>query len=646
MYRLVRALLAAAVLMPAGASGGLTDMRPSRDTAGTLTLHLDQRGPAINPTLFGLMFEDINHSGDGGIYAELVADRNMVDDPQSNVPWATEATGHAQGSIEYVTSKPAGKGALRSSLRLTIVKIARGERVGIVNAGFAGMPAQPSTTYRLSFYARSGAGFAGPLMASLEDNLGRVLATSTVSRVGDSWQHYQLALTTKAWVKQSSTNHLVISGTHTGIVWFSFVSLFPPTWNNRPNGMRVDLMRDLRALNPGFLRFPGGNFLEGQTVATRFNWKYTIGPVALRPGHPDDAWGYWSSDGLGLLGYLEWCEDLHMVPVLAVFAGYALQGTYIPAGPQLAPYVADALDEIQYASGAVTTSWGARRAADGHAAPFTIRYVEVGNEDFFDQSGSYDGRFAQFYNAIKAVYPHMQIIATTSVKSRVPDMIDQHFYESPEWFADNTSYYDRYSRAGPKVMVGEYAARPDGSMIGQGTATLGTALGEAAWMTGLERNADVVLMASYAPLFQNVNAYQWSPDLISYDSLTSYGSPSYYVQQLFGQNLGSVVVPATLSGAAKLSYVASRDIKTGALYVTVVNTSGSAQKVDIKVVGAIAVSSRGTASVLTSNSTDAANSLTDPENVHPVTTTTAGLGRAFSRTFPPDSLTVLHLDIT
>jgi alpha-L-arabinofuranosidase len=455
-----------------------------------------------------------------------------------------------------------------------------------------------------------------------------------------------VTLTTPASVQPSENNQLVIAGTHTGKLWFDLVSLFPPTWDNQPNGMRPDLMRLLLALHPAFLRFPGGNYLEGQTVGTRFIWQNTIGPLAARPGHLDDAWGYHSSDGLGLLEYLEWCQDLHATPVLAVFDGYTLSGTYIPAGPALQPYVQDALNEIQYVTGSTATYWGAKRAADGHPAPFKLHYVEIGNEDFFDRSGSYDSRFAQFYDAIRAHYPAIKLIATsTTVTSRRPDLFDLHFYETPSWFANHTGYFDSYSRSAPKVMVGEYAAQMPGSPIGGGAATLGTALGEAAWMTGLERNADVVRMAAYAPLFQNVNGYQWSPDLISYDALNSYGSPSYYVQQLFSTDHGNQVVPTTLSGGTPLAIVASRATSGDTLYLTVVNMQASAVPARIAISGTAGVISRGSVSVLTSGSVDDGNSLDAPRAVVPVTNPIGGLRSPFSYTFRPNSLTIFKLAV-
>ena len=244
-----------------------------------------------------------------------------------------------------------------------------------------------------------------------------------------------------------------------------------------------------------------------------------------------------------------------MKTVLAVFAGYALGGEHVPAGPGLAPYVQDALDEIEYATGSADTKWGAIRAANGHPAPFSVPYVEVGNEDFFDKSSSYDGRFAQFYDAIHAKYPQIQIIATTAVKSRRPDVLDDHFYRPAAEFEADFRHYDAYNRSGPKIFVGEYA-----SQEGTPTPNLSGALGDAAFMTGFERNADVVVLASYAPLLVNISpkASEWGTNLIGFDALRSYVSPAYYTQQLFSLYHGDTVVPATLTGGSGLAYCASR----------------------------------------------------------------------------------------
>jgi alpha-N-arabinofuranosidase len=263
------------------------------------------------------------------------------------------------------------------------------------------------------------------------------------------------------------------------------------------------------------LRFPGGNYLEGDHIDERFQWKKTLGPLVDRPTQRSP-WNYHSSDGMGLLEFLQWCEDLDMEPVVGVYAGYSLVQEYVKPGAALQPYVQDALDEIEYITGAPNTQWGAVRAAHGHPKPFPLRYVELGNEDQLDKSQTYDARFTQFFDAIKAQYPHIQIIGSTSVKSRVPDVIDEHYYRYQDEFFNDTHHYDHYDRNGPKICVGEYA-----TLETTPTPNFGAALADAAWLTGLERSSDIVIMASYAPLFANVNpgGLQWRTNLIGYGLL-------------------------------------------------------------------------------------------------------------------------------
>jgi alpha-L-arabinofuranosidase len=506
---------------------------------GQLTVHVDQPSHKISPTLYGLMTEEINHSYDGGLYAELIQNRIFKDSREEPIHWSLVQGEGAKGQIALDDTNPINTTALTTSLRMDIAA----GHVGVANEGFWGIPALPNTTYHASFYAKAAAGFTGPLTVDIESNDGAtVLATAAVPQIDVYWRKYDATLTT-GQITASENNRFVISATGPATVWLNLVSLFPPTFNNRPNGNRIDLMQMLADMHPAFLRLPGGNYLEGNSIAERFAWKTTVGPLENRPGH-QGPWGYRSSDGLGLLEYLDWCEDLKIEPVLAVFAGYALRGQHIAPGPDLQPYVQEALDEIEYAIGDAGTPWGKQRAADGHPDPFTIHYVEIGNEDNFDRSGSYDGRYAQFYAAIKARYPDLKLIATTSVHSLVPDVQDDHYYRSARAMERDSHHYDNTPRTGPKIFVGEWA-----STEGRPTPTLNAALGDAAWMTGMERNSDVVVIASYAPLLVNVNrgASQWGTNLIGYDALTSFGSPSYYAQKMFSENRGDTVLPVDLS---------------------------------------------------------------------------------------------------
>ncbi len=508
---------------------------------GALTVHVDRPGHPISPMLYGLMTEEISHSYDGGLYAELIQNR-AFQDAKTPVHWALVRDGGGTGTMALDTAQPLSA-ALPTSLRLDIAVATGAQRVGVVNDGWWGIPVQPNTAYRASLYARAAPGFTGPLTVGMESADGtQEFAKTNIKNIGADWKQYTVTLKTGV-VAPTEAARFVVSANAPGTVWLNLVSLFPPTYRNRPNGNRVDLMELLGAMHPAFLRLPGGNYLEGGSIPGRFEWRNTVGPLINRAGHPGP-WGYRSSDGLGLLEFLDWCEDLKMQPVLAVFAGYALNGDYVEPGPYLQPYVQDALDEIEYATGDKNTKWGAQRAADGHPAPFAVPYVEVSNED---GGHEYDARFTQFYDAIKAKYPHIKLIATSHTTTRAADVEDEHFYRSAQAMEADVHHYDTYSRTGPKIFVGEWA-----TVEGSPTPTLNAALGDAAWLTGLERNSDVVTIASYAPLLVNVNpgGSQWPTNLIGYDALKSYGSPSYYAQQMFSLNRGDIVLPVEITPQA------------------------------------------------------------------------------------------------
>jgi alpha-N-arabinofuranosidase len=626
----------------------------------SITLDLSQPGANVSPALYGLMTEEINHSYDGGLYAELIRNRIFKDDTNEPAHWSVVQSQSNSASILLDESQPINN-ALTTCLKLDVKNVS-GDRVGIANDGFWGIPVKPNDTYRASFYARSAKHSGGPLTLSIQSNDGAtVFATARVRKITDQWRRYTVTLTIPKNVQPSGDNRFVISPAKPGTYWFNLVSLFPPTWNNRPNGNRADMMQLLADMKPAFLRFPGGNYLEGRTLAERFAFKNTIHDISQRPGKMV-SWGYRSTDGMGLLEFLEWCEDLKMRPVLAVFAGYTLNRKHIAAGADLQPYVQEALDEIEYVTGDNTTAWGSQRAADGHPAPFPLTYVEIGNEDEFDRGGNYEERFAQFYDAIKAKYPRLQLIATTKITNRQPDLIDEHFYRTEGQMQDMANHYDTNSRSGPKIFVGEWATREGGP-----TPNLKGALGDAAWMTGMERNSDLVVISSYAPLFVNVNrgAMQWRSDLIGYDALTSYGSPSYYAQKMFNTYLGDKVVageaeniptqtwkpPTPRNRTAPppkeiptLFFVATRSTRTGTIYLKVVNTAATAQSVRINLKGVAAVSSDGLSVVLTSPNPLDTNSINDPTKIVPVTMKISGLGASFTRDFAPYSINILKIE--
>ena len=602
----------------------------------TLSIDLGPAKAKVAPQLYGLMTEEINYSYDGGLYGELVRNRTFQDRGKIPPTWFLYESGNADASmaIDRTTGPSA---ALPLSLQLTVKTASPQDQAGISNLGYWGYPVRPQTTYQGSFYARAGDASIGPVTVSLvEDETGKAISTTVPALTAD-WRQHAFTLHSGA-APQSSHYHLVLSVAHPGTVWFSLISLFPPTYHDRNNGNRIDLMEKLAAMKPAFLRFPGGNYLEGDHINERFEWKKTIGPLVDRPTHISP-WGYRSTDGMGLLEFLEWCEDLNMQPLLAVYAGYSMKQEFVKPGSDLDPYVADALDEIEYVTGDNTTKWGAERAKDGHPAPFKLSYVEIGNEDFFDKSGSYGDRYAQYYKAIKGKYPALQLIATTPITTMKPDVVDDHFYRRAQEFYDDVHHYDQTDRSGPKIFVGEWATRE-----GLPTPNFGSALGDAAWMTGMERNSDLVIMASYAPLLVNVNpgGMQWESDLIGYNAIGSYGSPSYYAQVMFSNHLGDEILKANLEGAPpKLFYSVTR--KAGTVYLKLVNASSTPQPMRIQLNGAKTIVKSGKLISLSAKTTAATNSITQPTAIFPVESGLHEVAAQFSHTVPGFTIQVLEL---
>ncbi|HWB18105.1 MAG TPA: alpha-L-arabinofuranosidase C-terminal domain-containing protein [Vicinamibacterales bacterium] len=643
-----------ALLLALGIAAAATATR-----AAGPTIAIDASAPVakVSPLFYGLMTEEINHAYDGGLYAELVQNRAFLDDASSPVHWSTVEHDGTAASIALDPAAPLNK-TIGTSLRLDVTRASATTPAGIANEGYWGIPVRPHTTYRASFYAKATRGFTGPVTVSIQSTDGRTTyASGRVARVTPDWKQYDLTLTTGDTPTTAAARY-ALTIDRPGTVWFSLVSLFPPTFKNQPNGFRPDLLQMLVDMQPKFLRFPGGNYLEGDQIADRFDWKKTIGPLSDRPGHMAP-WTYRSSDGLGLYEFLLWCEDMHAEPVLAVYAGYSLKGAHVTPGPDLQPYIQDALDEIEYVSGPASSKWGSVRAKAGHPEPFHLTYVEVGNEDFFDRSGSYDQRFAQFNAAIKARYPNLQVISTVGfeqpearrVHSLTPDVVDEHYYRPVDTFLKMArGQYETYDRKGPKIFVGEWGAyetpfepwnpRSRGEAP---TPNMRAALGDAAWMTQMEKNADIVVMNCYAPLLVNVNpgARQWRPNLIGYDTLGVYGSPSYYAIKLFGTHIGDEMLRASATDT-DVFVSATRDSGSGAIYVKLVNAGDAAAPVtlDLKGAGTLAP----TAEALTlGGDPQATNSIEAPKAVVPVASTVTGVAPTFTYEVPASSIVVLTI---
>jgi alpha-L-arabinofuranosidase len=530
---------------------------------GRLTIDLEHPGIQVSPRLYGIFFEEINRAGEGGIYAEMVQNRSFEDDATVPAAWKTErATASLDKSQPLNASNPTG---------LRVEAQAGG---GVVNVGFVGggprwnmrewqrdyLPKQPARIavskqkeYDVSLYARAQGSIT--LEVALKGADGRVLASKTISGVGEGWKKFSVSLTPGATDTNAS---LMVSCKEAGTFWLDMVSLFPKdTWKGRKNGLRADLMEKLAAMKPAFVRFPGGCFVEGFEIQNRVQWKKTIGDIAERPGHLNKNWGYYSSDGLGQLEYLQMCEDLGAEPLFVINCGMGHKdgGMYAVPMNEMGPFVQDALDAIEYANGPVTSQWGALRAKHGHPEPFHLRMMEIGNEN---GGPDYHERFALIFDAIKAKYPDMQMIANEAVPNRTPDMIDPHHYGDFESFLSQVTRFDTYDRSAPKVYFGEYAQTEDA-----GRGTLQAALGEAAFMTGLERNGDVVHMASYAPLLCDPEWRGWNPNAILFNQSQVYGTPSYWVQVLFASNRGDQILPVELDVPASAAPVIEGKVGVG-----------------------------------------------------------------------------------
>ncbi|KIM98287.1 glycoside hydrolase family 51 protein [Oidiodendron maius Zn] len=518
----------------------------------------NQGGNATSPLMYGIMFEDINHSGDGGIYAELIQNRafqGSTEFPSTLNPWSP--VGNTQLTLQN-TSVP-----LSSALPISVNAVAAsGTQGGLQNPGWWGFSVK-SQTYKGSFWALgdySGI-FTLSLKSAVTSDVWDSVQIHSKSKPGQ-WVQHAFTLHPKAAPNTNNTFVLEFEGGK-GSLNLNLISLFPPTYNNRPNGLRPDLMAGLKGLNPSFLRMPGGNNLEGDSYGYRWRWDRTIGPLTQRPGRPG-TWGYPNTDGLGLIEYLQWCDDLAIEPILAIWSGVYLGGDAIPQA-DLGPYVEEAMNELEFIMGSTNTKYGALRASLGYPNPWMINYVEVGNEDnLADYTGYGSYRFRMFHDAIRAAYPNISIISSTGDYSAVAanSSTDYHNYERPNIFASQFHLFDHADRTHP-ILLGEYAAvQFNAPQADQGVDWSGAekfmpfpnwvgAVGETIYTLGAERNGDIVIGCSYAPGFQNLNSYQWTPDLVSFnaDPDQDVFSTSYYAIQLLSSHRYTHIAPMTADTA-------------------------------------------------------------------------------------------------
>lgn len=633
----------------------------------TLTVQADKPVAEVQSTMYGVFFEDINFAADGGIYAELVKNRSFeFYDPQMG--WKEVRKDGAKGSLLVINQEEVTPNNPRY---MRVKKISAEGAYGIENEGFRGMGVFKDAQYRFSVFLRNVSGKGLKLKVELVKSDGTVLGATEVTGFTGEWVKYQSSFTCSTTAPKAKLRVSVIGE---GSVDMDMISLFPhDTWKGRENGMRKDLVQLLADMKPGFLRFPGGCIVEGHDLAVRYQWKKTVGKVEDRKvivnrwntefDHrptPD----YYQSFGLGFYEYFLLSEDFGAEPLPILNCGMACQfniGEVVPLD-QLDPYIQDALDLIEFANGDVTTKWGALRAEMGHAEPFKLKYLGIGNEQWGEQ---YVERYKAFAKILTARHPEVQLVSgsgpnpdgkefdylwkeinkmETSLK---PALVDEHYYRTAEWFLENADRYDSYDRSGPKIFAGEYAGQSDKVVSAKNRNNWKVAIAEAAYLTGMERNADIISMTSYAPLFAHVDAWQWTPDMIWFDNLRSMGTPNYYVQKLFSTNAGTDVLSILkdkekVIGQEGIYASTVWDSKSNEVILKLVNVNATVLDVIVTLKGKSAVGSAKWL-VMASDNQETENSLDHPKTLSPLEKQLAVSGKTIKFSLDAKSVNVLRV---
>lgn len=607
----------------------------------TFDVNTKKVGAKVQPTMYGIFFEDINYAADGGLYGELVKNRSF-EFPDALMGWK------AFGKFEVKNDGPFERCPHYVVLGYSGHNDAA---TGLQNEGYFGIGIEKGEDYRFSVWAKAVSGDATVEVSLVDENTmeeHQEFVTAELKVSGNEWKKYELVLKPAKTVQKANLR-LLLKGKNS--VALEHVSLFPKhTFKDRDNGMRRDLAQALYDLHPGVFRFPGGCIVEGSSLEQRYQWKNSIGPVENRPLN-GNRWlstfnyrlfpDYYQSYGLGFYEYFLLSEDIGAEPLPVLNVGMACQyqnwnnpKAHVPVD-SLQPYIQDCLDLIEFANGDVNTTWGKKRAEMGHPAPFNLKFLAVGNEQW---DNLYYERLRPFVKAIKAKYPNIKLIGTSgpdsegemfdkgwkAMKELKADLVDEHFYRDEHWFLSHGLRYEGYDRKGPKVFAGEYACHGKGKKWNH----FETSLYEAAFMTDLERNADVVDMATYAPLFAHVDGWQWRPDMIWYDNTRMFKTVSYYVQQMYACNKGTNVLPLTMKGKAVagqegqdgLFASAVVDKQKGEVIVKVANTSDKTQEVTLNLNG-LKGSRSASLTTLQCDNMDAENTLDNPNKIRPVETT-------------------------
>jgi alpha-L-arabinofuranosidase len=629
--------------------------------SASVTVDLNKPLGQVSPTLHGIFFEDINYGADGGLYPERIKNGSFEFTPDAMVGWRKTEDNRAGGTLAVLDENPLNANNTHY-LRMEILDSA--QPFGISNDGFHGIGIKKGQKFRFSVYARLAAQSPMSLQITLLDDKQKPIGSGELANFSSDWKQYTCEIESAATVEKA---RLLITSKTLGQIDLDMISLFPlDTWNNRPNGLRPDLVQWLKDLHPKFMRFPGGCIVEGRFLSNRYQWKTTIGDLDQRKlilnrwntefAHrlsPD----YFQSFGLGFFEYFQLCEDIGAKPLPIINCGMACQfnsGELVPLD-KLDPYIQDALDLVEFANGSADTPWGKKRAEMGHPAPFNLDRIGIGNEQWGPQ---YIERYAAFAKVMKEKYPDIKLIAAAGpfpegrefdyawrkFPSMPVDFVDEHYYGSPDWFLQHADRYDNYDRKGPKIFAGEYAAQSVGIASPLNKNNWQCALAEAAFMTGLERNSDLVAMSSYAPLFAHVEGWQWTPDLIWFDNLRSFGTPNYYVQKLFSTEVGTSILPLKLDGVTKgLFGSATRDDPTGDLIIKLVNTNPTPASTSVQLSRTPTGPLKADGWLLASDDLTAVNTLDDPTKISPQPLDPVTLNSTFQRELPPQSLTVLKI---
>jgi alpha-L-arabinofuranosidase len=630
----------------------------------TVTVETAAPGKAISPDLFGIFFEDLSCAADGGLYTELVQNRSFeysaADRPEWNAltSWELVQREGGQGMVVVDSAQPLHP----NNPHYAVLGVANGGGgVGLQNSGFDSIVVKAGEHYDVSLFARQLAYPEGPLTVRLESKSGELLGEAKLPTLTGGWKKYTATLEA---AESAEDARLVVLAFHPGRIGLDMISLFPQkTFHNRPNGLRADLAQVIADLKPGFMRFPGGCLVHGDGLDNLYHWKNTIGPVEQRKGQRN-IWRYHQSVGLGYFEYFQFCEDIGAKPLPVVPAGVSCQNSGASVTKrweqgqrglpidEMPGYVQDVLDLIEWANGPEASTWGAKRAAAGHPEPFHLKYLGVGNEDKI--TPVFKERFQMIYEAVKAKHPEITVIGTVGPRPddddytngwrfadelRLP-MVDEHYYKPPQWFWDNLHRYDLYDRSKSKVYAGEYAAHDD-----RRRTTLRSALAEAAHLTSLERNGDVVVMASYAPLLAKRGHTHWNPDLIYFSNTEIVPTISYYVQQLFSLNNGDRCLTTTVNDPANARDFAVSSVRnstTGDVILKLVNGAVAPKPLRVEMRGAERFASNAMKTVLAGDDPMAVNDFARPQTVLPQTSTLA-IGPAFDYEAPANSLTVIRI---